>query len=154
MSFEWQGFWRTLQDNTFATWFGWTLIMAIVVFPLTATIQSCWSESVREDIELAKVRASNAGAEVQRVDTIKWMVARGVHPMVARCAVLNDPAHQCGIMMNDLEEEERATIKDLLANPFVEVEVSEPAVAGLTELPRDPQEYIKGLDFGLRSPAE
>ena len=162
MSFDWREFGTTLRNDVFATWFGWSIIVAIVVFPLTATIGSCWSESVKETIELAKLQAKNprlepAPSKMSSNDLMQWMVSRGVHPLVARCAIWSSPSTQCGHMMTSLQSEDLSLIEELIANPFVEVSVGETAETGLAALPlspQNPQDYVKDLDFGFRSPTE
>jgi hypothetical protein len=150
------GFWKTLRDETFATWFGIAIVAAIVVFPLSATIQSCWNDSVREEIETTKLKTEIAGRQGEAIEHIKWLVFHGVHPLVARCTVLNDPAYQCSLMIGDLEEEERTTIDRLLdkapatfAVRAEDVKKEEPVAP-----PTNPQDYVKGLDFGLTSPTQ
>jgi len=154
MSFDVAELGKTLRNDTFAMWFGWTLIIAIVIFPGTALIGSCWSDSVREDIELAKLRAESGDDGTLRLETMKWMVTRGIHPLVARCAVREGDSQTCNSLISDLEEEERATITAMLANPFIEVDASTSAITGLVETPVRSEYYVRGLDFGLRSPTE
>ena len=154
MSFEWRELGQTLRDSVFATWFGWSIISAIIVLPLSATIQSCWSDSTRETIEVAKLEAEHGDREPLRAETMKWMITRGVHPLVARCAILNSPIQQCASMMNNLEDEDRSIIRELIANPPVETVGAEISGAEPVALPVDFRDYVKGLDFGLRSPTE
>ena len=150
MNFDWKEFRSMLTNHVFATWFGWSIILAIIVFPVTATISSCWDASVTEDIEIAKLQAKHGSQEIARTETMKWMVSRGVHPLVARCAIFNDPWQTCASLISDLEEEERSTIEEMLAHPFVEVSLKDSAAVGLIAPTQDYRGFVEGLDFGSR----
>ena len=150
MSFKWDGLWETLRDETFAIWFGWVLGISIIVFPVTTMISSCNEQSALESIEIAKLEVVHGDQEQRRGELLKWMTSRGVHPLVARCAILGSPSSQCASLLNHLEVEERTTIADLLANPFVETVVNsegEIEVVG----PQKSFEYIQKMDFGKPS---
>ncbi len=155
MSFDMSEFGKTLRDSVFATWFGWSAIMAIIIFPMTSMVSTCHGNSVKLDIEVAQIEAQNPDRGVVQTETLKWLVTRGVHPLVARCAILNSPATQCATMMNYLEDKDRSIIKELIANPgLAEIASSLPAVAGRAAPPVMAEYYTQGLDFGARSPTE
>jgi hypothetical protein len=151
-----EGLWRTLRDNVFATWFGWVLIVALVIFPITSLIGTCYSKGVDEDIEIAKLEAAHGDRDARRTEAVKWMVTRGIHPLVARCAVFNDPWTPCSNLIGKLKEKERTTIKEVLSNPppplaqLSTIEVPDPVTA--PEL--SPTELVAGVDFGLKSPTK
>ncbi len=147
-------FGKTLRDPTFATWFGWIFIAAIVIFPVTSFFSSCSEQSTREAIEVAKLEATHGNREENRGELLKWMVSRGVHPLVARCAIYALPRQQCNWMISDLEEDERATITSMLANPFVEAVSPQEKEVISSVLPINPQVYVQGLDFGGVSPTK
>jgi hypothetical protein len=146
---------KTLRNDVFATWFGWSVIVAVVVFPMTSMVTTCHSENVREEIAIAKLGGANPDRATVQTETLKWLVSRGVHPLVARCAILNSPQNQCAHMMTALEDEDRAIIEGLIRNPATfEVVKSTDADTGPVTSPPNPLEYIKGLDFGLTSPTK
>ena len=145
-------FGQTMRNDTFATWFGWSVTVAIIIFPMTTMVSTCHSNSMKESIEVAKIEAEHGNREATRTETMKWLVSRGTHPLVARCAILNSPGTQCANMMNALEDEDRSIIKELLANPFVEP-ASRKVTSMMMPTPvRTADDYVKGLDFGSRSP--
>ncbi len=155
MSLDWSEFGKTLRNDTFAIWFGWSIIVATVIFPMTSMFVSCAETSAQESIEIAKIEATQPDRECDRSQTMKWLVTRGVHPLVARCAILNNPSHECGRMITSLEDEDRSILKDLIANPAImEVVSGAPAITGAAIPPVRAEYYVKGLDFGFRSPAE
>ena len=165
MSFNWSEFGQTLRDDTFATWFGWFICLSVVIGLGGGVVSSCWSESAQENIEIARLDHADgqkqAAVQAQQVrdqdlyilqiDTLKWMTTRGVHPLVARCAIQGNPAHQCNTLIGDLKEEERATIQAILADPFTEEATGTAAVAGLKPRPGSPQDLTAGYDFGGQS---
>lgn len=154
MNFDMSEFGKTLRNDVFATWFGWSVIMAIIIFPMTSMVSTCHSDAVKEEIEIAKIEAVHGDKNTLVTETMKWMVARGVHPLVARCALLNSPVNQCAFLINDLEEEERTTIKELLRYPFVEKVLGGEGEIPVLLPPVRAEHYTQGLDFGARSPTE
>jgi hypothetical protein len=148
-----RGFWYTLRDNVFATWFGWSLIIAVVVFPISNTISGCWSESVRETIETAGYTETQ---KIREDALIRFLITRGVHPLIAKCASMKNLSQSCNGVLNELEDHPNMLtfIKEALLKPVEELqaevgpeEASEPEVP-----PVDPHVYIQRLDFGSQSP--
>jgi hypothetical protein len=108
---------------------------------------------------MAAINAQNADySERQNIrngEEMKFLVRHGVHPMIARCAILNDPRSTCATVLADLDSKERMTITDLLSRPSPEMAspVDEDDEAPVS-LPTNPLDYVKGLDFGLTSPTQ
>jgi hypothetical protein len=156
--------WRTLRDDVFATWFGWSLIAAIVIFPVTSTMGSCYDAGVKEDIELAKLNAAHGdpkgprlSREATQFETIKWMVVRGIHPFVARCAVVNSPINRCAAMMGDLENKDLVVIQEVLQNPNLgelNVQLGEASLGLPTGAEPRAAYYTAGHDFGSGTTTE
>ena len=146
---------KTLRNDVFATWFGWSIIVSVIIFPMTSMISTCHGNSVKEDIEIAKIQAKNPDRADHQSETLKWLVTRGVHPLVARCAILNSPSTQCASMMNALEDEDRSIIKELILNPAALTVVGKATGVVIPRtVPINPEVYVQGLDFGSASPTK